>query len=211
MAKHDTASSKNSAGLYKARFPSMMGQFNLNRLQPNVDMTGTSLGNSQTQKGKLRNSVKGKKVIALSRISPPSLINGIDTPVVIAPLKLDSLSNHGADSLPNAPFKFVANEEAMVGHQHAREDDQGAVVSCFTSQSLGLGTHVDFKVEAPLLQVNPECQTNFEVQPALCSSSSNDGSSCSAMDAQSWVRPVEGKDGVARMDSEDGSEVIPSC
>ena len=97
-----------------------------------------------------------------------------------------------------------------MGHQHAREDDQGAVVSCFTSQSLGLGTHVVSKVEAPQIQANLECQTNLEVQPALCSLSSNDGSPCSVVDPQSWVRPVEGKDGVVQMDSEDGSEVIPS-
>ena len=210
VTKHYTIGSKNSAGLNEAGDPSMMGQFKLNGLQPNVDMAGNSLGHSQTQNGKLRNSVKGKKVIARSRISSLSLKSGVDTPVVTAPFKLESISNHGAASLPNAPFKFVANEETMVGHQHAREDDQGAVVSCCTSQSLGLGTHVVSKVEALQIQANLECQTNLEVQPALCSPSSNDGSPCSVVDPQSWVRPVEGKDGVVQMDSEDGSEVIPS-
>ena len=40
-------------------------------------------------------------------------------------LKLDCLSYRGAKPLNNAPFKFVANEGAMVGHQHVREGDQG--------------------------------------------------------------------------------------
>ena len=125
MPKHNTRGTKNSSGLYGAGFPSMMGQFNLKGPQSSVAMTGVSLGLPPTQNGKLRNSVKGKKVIARSRISSPSLKFAVDPSVVTAPLKLDCLSYRGAKPLNNAPFKFVANEGAMVGHQHVREGDQG--------------------------------------------------------------------------------------
>nr|POF24341.1 hypothetical protein CFP56_27537 [Quercus suber] len=205
VAKHSTGGLNALAGLYEAGSPSMLGQFNLNGLQSNVDIAGNSLGAPKTHKGNLRNSVKGKKVIARGRISSPSLKSAVDPPVVTEPLKLSCFSNHGADSLTSAPFEFVANEEAVVDHQHVKEGDLGADVSCFNSQSLGLGAHGDSKVEAPLFQANPRCHTNLEVQPAIRCSGSNDGST------QSSVRPVEGKDGVDQMDSEDGSAATHSC
>ena len=99
----------------------------------------------------------------------------------------------------------------MVGHQHVREGDQGTGESYFNPQSLSIGTHVDSTVEAPLFQDNPGCNPNLEVQSSLCCSSSNDGSPCATMDPPSWVRPIEEEDGMAQMDSEDGSEVTPTC
>ncbi|XP_030958299.1 uncharacterized protein LOC115980158 [Quercus lobata] len=78
------------------------------------------------QRLKLRDSVKGKQVIARGRLGSPSTKSAIDSHPGTSPLQLASILNHGPELLSRAPFKFTANAEVEVGHQPEGGGDGGA-------------------------------------------------------------------------------------
>lgn len=213
----------NLSGPKEGVFPSSMGQQSLNGPQPKLDATKPLFGASQAQRVNLRDSVKGKKVIAQGRLSSHSPKSAADLQLDTVPLKLASIFNHGSEPLLSAPFKFVANAETKVGHQLERagasialldtdpmQDESNRVV--YQKEDARNDTDLHFnRGESSLHQVNPRLQTNFEVQSSLCSSGSRDGSPRTSTETQYWVRPVEGIGGEDRMEAEDGSGATPSC